>query len=58
MLSISKKLMEDLIRKVNPDYKVTTFRAGGYLIEPLNKIKDALLKNEIKIDSSVCPRFI
>ena len=26
-ISISKKLMEDLIRKVKPDYKVTSFRA-------------------------------
>jgi hypothetical protein len=57
-VSISKKLMEDLIRKVNPDYKVNAFRAGGYLIEPFDKIKDALLMNEIKIDSSVCPGSI
>ena len=40
---------------MNPDYKVTTFRAGGYLVEPFNKIKDALLENEISIDSSICP---
>jgi hypothetical protein len=40
---------------VNPDYKVTTFRAGGYLVEPFDKIRDALLNNEILIDSSVCP---
>jgi len=56
-VSISKKLMEDLIRKVNPDYKVTTFRAGGYLIEPFNEIKEALQANEIKIDCSVCPNI-
>ena len=54
-VTISKKLMEDLIRKVNPDYKVTTFRAGGYLVEPFDKIRDALLNNEILIDSSICP---
>jgi len=54
-VTISKKLIEDTIRKVSPDYKVTTFRAGGYLIEPFDKLKDAFLKNDIKIDSSVCP---
>jgi hypothetical protein len=54
-ISISKNLIESLIRKVNPDYKVTTFRAGGYLIEPFNKLKDALLSNGIYIDSSISP---
>ena len=54
-ITISKNLIENLIRKVNPDYKVTTFRAGGCLIEPFNKLKDSLAANDIKIDSSVCP---
>lgn len=54
-VSISKKIMENLVRKVNPEYKVQAFRAGGYLVEPFDKIKDALFLNEIKIDSSVCP---
>lgn len=53
-VSISKKLMEDLIRKVKPDYKVNAFRAGGYLIEPFEKLRPAFQKNEIRIDSSVC----
>jgi hypothetical protein len=53
-ISISKNLMENLIRSVNPDYKITAFRAGGYLIEPFSEISDALIANEIKIDSSVC----
>jgi hypothetical protein len=57
-VKITKKLMEDLIRSVNPEYKVTTFRAGGYLIEPFSKLKDALAANEIKIDSSVCPDLV
>lgn len=57
-VTISKKLMEDLITKVKPDYRVTTFRAGGYLIEPFEEIKDALLNNVINVDSSVCPHFV
>lgn len=55
--TIAKNLMQDLIRKTNPDYKITTFRAGAYLIEPFNKLKDAFIENDIKIDSSVCPDF-
>ena len=54
-VTIAKKLMEDLIRQVNPGYKVTTFRAGGYLLEPFDQIRDALKKNGIIIDSSICP---
>jgi hypothetical protein len=53
-VTASKRLMENLIKEVNPEYKVNIFRAGGYLIEPFVKIKEALLINEIKIDSSVC----
>ena len=53
-VTFSKRLMEKLIKEVNSEYKVNTFRAGGYLIEPFAKIKEALLINEIKIDSSVC----
>lgn len=53
-VTASKRLMENLIKEVNPEYKVNVFRAGGYLIEPFVKIKDALVINEIKIDSSVC----
>ena len=57
-ITITKKLMEGLIRKVCPEYKITAFRAGGYLIEPFSKLKDALTANEIKIDSSVCPDLL
>lgn len=56
-VSISTKLIEEIVRKVNPDYKVTSYRAGGYLAEPFETIKEALLKNDIKIDSSVCLDF-
>jgi hypothetical protein len=54
-ITISKELMENLIRKVDPDYQVNTFRAGGYLVEPFDKIMNALIKNKIIIDSSICP---
>ncbi len=54
-IKISKELNEKLIRKNIPTYEVTTFRAGGYLIEPFNEIKDAFYRNGIKYDSSVSP---
>ncbi|HSW54547.1 MAG TPA: glycosyltransferase [Ignavibacteriaceae bacterium] len=56
-ICIAKALMENIIRKVKPDYKVTTFRAGGYLIEPFDKLRNVLLSNGIRTDSSVCPNL-
>ena len=53
-ISVSKRLMESIIRKVKPDYQVTSFRAGGYLVQPFSKLKEALLSENIRIDSSVC----
>jgi len=52
-VTISKNLMENIIRKINPLYTVRSFRAGGYLIEPFKEIKEALELNKIIIDSSV-----
>ena len=57
-VTITKKLMEDLIRKIDPSYKITAFRAGGYLIEPFCRVRDALYLNDIRIDSSVCPYLV
>lgn len=57
-VTISKKLMEETIRKVNPNYDVTSFRAGGYLIEPFNDLREALAFNNIYIDSSVAPDMV
>lgn len=54
-ITISKQLMEKVIRKHIPGYNVTTFRAGGYLIEPFLKLKKAFEQNNIFVDSSVLP---
>lgn len=56
-VKLSKELMEKIIKPIDPSYRVNTFRAGGYLIEPFNVISDALEKNDILIDSSVCPNL-
>lgn len=47
--------MERTIQKYKHEYKVTTFRAGGYLIEPFCNIRESLKEKQILIDSSVLP---
>ena len=54
-VSQMKTLMEDFIRPLKSDYQVTTFRAGGYLIEPFSMLRDVFAELGITIDSSVCP---
>jgi hypothetical protein len=54
----AKQLMESEIRKYLPDYEVTTFRAGGYLIEPFIKLMKAFEYNNIYYDSSVLPGML
>ena len=56
-ITISKKLIEDLTRKANPNHNIIAYRAGGYLVEPFDKIYNALKDTDIYIDSSVCPDF-
>lgn len=47
-----KKMMEEVCQKVDSNYKVRVVRMGGGRIEPFMQIKDALLANDIKADSS------
>ena len=54
-VTIGKNLMESIIHTVDESYKVFAFRAGGYLIEPFDEIRKALLANEIYVDSTTCP---
>jgi hypothetical protein len=54
-ISISKKLVEKVVKNINPNSEVNTIRAGGYLIEPFNFISKDLKNNNIFIDSSICP---
>jgi SAM-dependent methyltransferase len=53
LLRRCKNDLESLLRPVKSDYKVTTFRAGAYQIQPSKPIVDALLAVGIKADSSV-----
>jgi hypothetical protein len=54
-ITISKNLMEEIVKMEDKHYKVTSFRAGGYLIEPFDEILETFYKNDIYIDSSVVP---
>lgn len=57
-LQKAKSLMEETIFPVKPDYKVTTFRAGGFLLEPFDKLNQAFKILGIQIDSSVLPGVV
>lgn len=49
------QLLNQIARNIDPQYKVEVFRAGGWCIEPISILKETFLKNDIRIDSSVCP---
>jgi hypothetical protein len=56
-VKIGKNLIEETVRKVHPGYIVNTFRAGGYCIQPFDKLAQVFSTNGILIDSSVCYGF-
>lgn len=51
------EILNQLAREVVPNYKVEAFRAGGWCVEPISLFKESLVKNSIRVDSSVCPRL-
>ena len=53
LISRCKMALETAIRPVNPHYRVTSFRAGTYQIQPFKRLYDALTANGIYCDSSV-----
>ena len=48
-------LLTGIVREVDPDYRIVAFRAGGWAVQPFDKLKKAFLKTGICIDSSVMP---
>lgn len=51
-------LLESIAKDVDPQYKIIAFRAGGWAVQPFDKLKQAFVKVGIKIDSSVmCNAF-
>ncbi|MEG0518895.1 MAG: hypothetical protein RR555_08515 [Bacteroidales bacterium] len=48
-------LLNRIGRQIEPNYSVMAFRAGGWCVEPFQKIKNTFRKNGIKLDSSIVP---
>jgi SAM-dependent methyltransferase len=48
-----KDTLESLLNPVDPNYQVTSFRAGAYQAQPFKTLHDALSANNIFCDSSV-----
>lgn len=55
LISRCRHELEDAIRPVDRDYRVTAFRAGTYEAQPFARLHDALLANGITSDTSVLP---
>ena len=53
MILRCKKELENIIRPIIPNYEVTCFRAGTYLVQPFSRLSQALMRNGIVCDTSV-----
>ena len=52
-VAVGKQYLDDLGRRVSPDYECVAFRAGGWLVQPSATIAAALTAAGILIDTSV-----
>jgi len=48
-----KQILEDIAREIDKNYNVIAFRAGGFCIQPFDKLKKAFKESGLLIDSSV-----
>lgn len=55
LITDGKKWLENLIRDIRPEYRCTSFRAGGWCIQPSEKVLNALTHHNFKVDSTVAP---
>lgn len=53
MFEDGKYLLESILQEVDSKYSLIAYRAGGWCIQPFNKLKKAFDKTGILIDSSV-----
>ncbi|WP_321317208.1 polysaccharide deacetylase family protein [Labilibaculum sp.] len=47
--------LQNIVASVRDNYKITTFRAGGWSITPFNDLRDTFLDSDIDMDFSVLP---
>ncbi|MCC6384773.1 MAG: hypothetical protein LC117_10995 [Bacteroidia bacterium] len=53
----SVEILSEMIRPVNPDYSIDTFRAGGWCIQPFSNFIHLFKEYGIKFEMSVLPGF-
>lgn len=51
----SSDVLNKIVHEYDPNYKIETFRAGGWCIQPFHDIRDELKNIGIKYDFSVLP---
>ena len=49
------KLLSSIVNEVNQEYKIDTFRAGGWSIQPFNRLKTVFKEIGLKYEFSVLP---
>ena len=47
--------LEEIAQEIKQDYRLHSFRAGGWSITPFKAIKDAMIQSDIYVDSTVAP---
>ena len=55
LFSEGVSILHNIAWGVDPNYRITSFRAGGWCVDPFLDIKTILKDNHIFIDSSACP---
>ena len=58
LLRQGKEYLENTLRSVDDTYRCIAYRAGGFCIQPEEKLFEALLENGIVIDSSVAQKQV
>ncbi len=53
MVARSKEYLETLVRRVDPAYSVSTYRAGSWAIAPSDHMMDVLVANQVAVDISI-----
>ncbi|MDB4202980.1 hypothetical protein N9767_01220 [Planktomarina temperata] len=57
VFSDAKHQLMGIINPLDPKYSPAMFRAGGWCLEPFDRIRDVMAENEVFIDSSVAHDF-
>ena len=57
LFETSLNILHEIIHESKPDYKIDSYRAGGWTIQPFEDYKPFFLQYNIKFDFSVLPGF-